>query len=334
ENERTHFYQPRVDVPAVEDDRPRARPSAATRSPVMQLDNDDYESTRALMPPPQGSSREVDWSGAGPPVQLRDSDRTKIVPLPAARPVVAAPAPAPPSAPPNVPVPTAMSRPTPELAPIPAVVVAPQVAPKAVAPDSPTPQSQQRTDAPTKGGVLAKLKSDWAELSIPKKLILFLMPVAFVMLMLASDDEAPQARGKGKPVASASASVAAKGDDDAPRSKKHGKHRAKSDDDDDDDAPAPAKRADAGVADAASAHVDGGDPPNPATPLDGADAGPKSAERAAVDAVISGDLKSALKLYKQLAKDNPDDDSYAETVRVLKSKIAASDGKKRKARDD
>lgn len=345
ENERTHFYQPRVDLPAVEDERTRALPSALGKASPAALElEDDYESTRALMPPPQASGRDLEWPSGGAASPARDSDRTKIVPLPAARPIHAAPAPAPPTAPANVPVPTAIARPPVTIPPTQAIVVAPLVAPpiaqpqapKSAAPDSPTPQSQQRADAPTKNAFVAKLKSDWAELSIPKRLILFLMPVAFVILMLASDDEPGPSRGK--PKAAPSASVVAKVEDDAAKAKSHGKHRAKPvDDDDDDDAPAVVKSVDAGAADAASApsaHVDAGEPPNPATPVEGSDAGVKSAERAAADAVISGDLKGALKIYKQLAKDNPDDDSYAETVRVLKAKIAAAAGKKKKARDD
>jgi hypothetical protein len=46
-------------------------------------------------------------------------------------------------------------------------------------------------------------------------------------------------------------------------------------------------------------------------------------DRAAVDAVASGDFPKALKLYEELAKDNPDNEAYRRAVEILKRRTQA-----------
>jgi hypothetical protein len=63
-------------------------------------------------------------------------------------------------------------------------------------------------------------------------------------------------------------------------------------------------------------------PTSSVAPSASANAGDKTLERAAVDAVVSGDYAQAAKIYAQLAAQHPENPTYAEAAKILRRKAA------------
>jgi hypothetical protein len=135
-----------------------------------------------------------------------------------------------------------------------------------------------------------KLRAQWRETSGPKKAILALLPIGFVMIFLAFDDDEPP---PPKPRTASSASASASASQSA--------------------APVPAI-----VPSVYVAPIPSGDAgASPAT-----SGSAKSLERAAADAVAAGSYDQAIKYYDALAKEHPDNPTWKEAARILRVRIA------------
>jgi len=177
---------------------------------------------------------------------------------------------------------------------------------------------------PAKNSPLVELKKQWAETSLPKKIILALLPVGFVMVILAFGEDGPEAPAKkAKPAASASAVAAASGSSNA--------------DDDEPPAPKPKKTPKVVVpptvnaSASTTASADKAAPPGPAPTKSPATAdSTRTPEREAADAVAAKNWAEAAKLYGALAKEHPEDPAYAEAARILRAKARREKGERDK----
>jgi hypothetical protein len=162
-------------------------------------------------------------------------------------------------------------------------------------------QTQMSLRAAGETSLLARMKKDWTDTSLPKKVMFLLMPVLLAVLVAGQHrkeqiaaDEAIEAR-RAQASASASA-VAAK--------------------------PDPTAAATAAATQTAAAYV-----PPVASAVASASATakgappPKSMERQAADALASNDYRAAAAAYEQLAATTPPQDprheTYAEAARIL-----------------
>jgi hypothetical protein len=341
---------------------PRATPAAtpAAKQPVSRAPQQPAAAPPPAATPPAHSYPELDDL---------DGEATGTLPLPlppVARPADFQPAPAPPPplsyAPPPAPVPSfaqaSRAMQSGGFAPPPAGFTPPAGAPDPAPPPAPggfvAPSMQSGGFAPVpvggpldvpppppppvapKASPLDEVKKQWAETSLPKKIILALLPIGFVMVIIAFNDEPAAPNAKAKTTASASASASASDDEgDKGKSKSKGKAKPKPADDDD-DAP-PTKKPTKAVTPPASASADTpttaastkpSAKPTSTAPAAGAPSaapstttdGPKTPEREAADALAAKNWAEAAKLYDALAKEHPDDPGYATAARILKAK--------------
>jgi hypothetical protein len=169
-----------------------------------------------------------------------------------------------------------------------------------------------------------KLALQWKETSGPKKIILFLLPIAFAMLIFGGlDDDEPAKKAKSKAAAASASASASETEDEAPVPKKKKKSPP----------PEPTTSASALAPSSASASTSASTPskptpPKPAVPPKPVATSPapkgsasgKTDERVAVDAVVGGQYEQAAKAYDELAKAHPDIPAYKEAARILRVK--------------
>jgi len=212
--------------------------------------------------------------------------------------------------------------------PAPTPFAAPFAAPPPPPPPPPddVPPHLQTTTKPAIRKDASKLAQAWRETSVVKKIILLLLPLAFVMVFYGFEDD-PAPRAKQKPAASASASASTTEDDDDPKPKKKKKPPV------DDPDPPPSNTA-------PPPSTSGSPPPVPSVPATvpapsasapgspKTDPAKKTTEREAVDAVAAGQYELAAKLYEQLAKEHPETPAYKEAARILRAKAKKGDGSK------
>lgn len=256
-----------------------------------------------------------------------DEEATRALPVPAAARMLG----------PRKPTPVPGGRPAPPAAPpvmgpeafgpAPAPFAAPFAAPPPPPPPPPddVPPHLQTTTKPAIRKDPSKLAQAWRETSVVKKIILVLLPLAFVMVFYGFEDD-PAPRGKPKPAASTStsASTSASDDDDDPKPKKKKKPPTDDPDPTPPDAAPPPTGSAPPVATAPPAPLPSASAPgNPKT-----DPAKKTTEREAVDAVAAGQYELAAKLYEQLAKDHPETPAYKEAARILRAKAKKGDGSK------
>lgn len=198
--------------------------------------------------------------------------------------------------------------------PVPQFVVAPEpvahpqsvvVSPQATA-VPPRPGTVPQPGAPpAKRSALEPVIKGWREASVPQKIILVLLPFAFVSIFVVFREPQPNPRNPSAVSAAASAPSA-----QTPVA-------------------APATASSIAVADAPSASVSGAPPsasvsaapPSPTPPARGSTKTP-SEERLAADAVAAGNYKEALEHYQALAKAHPDQDVYPQAIAILKRKLS------------
>jgi hypothetical protein len=191
-------------------------------------------------------------------------------------------------------------------APLPAVMIAPRATPTAPIASVAAPVTRPGTapgalaaapppiDVPPTAPVPAPaaprgIGAAWRSASIPKKILVLLLPLALAsVFVIFRDEPAPPRLPRAPSAAAPSASVSA--------------------------APPALPSATASVA--AIAVADAAFPS-----FANADSGKSPAERAAVDAVAAGSYAEAIRLYDQLAVANPDKPAYREAARILRSKL-------------
>ncbi len=223
-----------------------------------------------------------------------------------------------------LPVPTGVRvqstrRPTPPAGPRPEppVVVAAPPPPPPPPPDEP-PHLQTTTRQALRTKEESKLAQQWREASLPKKLILILLPLAFVMVIYGFDDDPPPPVKKKAPTATASSASEA---DKPPK-------KAKKPVSDDDEtvataAPHPTASTPPSAPPSTAPSAVASAPGSPKT-----DPAKKTTEREAVDAVAAGQYELAAKLYEALAKEHPEVPAYKEAARILRAKGKKIDNQK------
>lgn len=145
----------------------------------------------------------------------------------------------------------------------------------------------------------------WKGSSVPQKLILVLLPLAFAAIFVVFTDEEPKRTGT-KPKGSASAAVIASAPPTA-------------------SSPLTASAVPVSPPTASVAAAQTTAPPASTSKPAGTSTGkapPKTIERQAADAVIAGSYNEAIKLYEQLANEHPDQPVYKESIRILRAKLA------------
>ena len=265
----------------------------------------------------------------GSPVPSRDealpSTRRADEPLKAARAPTPRPAAGVPSSPPS----SKKPKKAPGLAPGPARPSKPDAEPaskpaepKTVGTDDATLPPSRRADvmagasppaeapvaAPPKkkagGGVGAALKKGWAEASFPQKVILILLPFAFVSVFFVFTDEPPAA--PVEPAGSATRTAPSGAPSSAPVAPVE---------------PAAPLAADAGEASEPPPAATEQPTPAPAPPAPAAK-GAVSTERRAADAVAAGAYAEAIEHYEALSKEHPKKEAYQRAAEILRRKTA------------
>jgi len=160
---------------------------------------------------------------------------------------------------------------------------------------------------------LDQLKQQWKAASLPKKAILFLLPVAFVMVVFGMDDDPPSKRGSLKTTPSTTTATSSSATEDEPKPKPKPKATATAEDLDE-PAPKPKPKPSAAPVATASASANS-KPANPSTA-----GSAKTPERVAVDAVAAGSWEPAAKAYDELAQAHPENPAYKEAARILRAK--------------
>ncbi len=189
--------------------------------------------------------------------------------------------------------------------PPPAAAPGPLAAPPPVAIAEPKPTA------------LDQIKAQWREASLPKKAILFLLPVAFVMVIFGLDDDPPKKLAP-KPAPSTTAAQAAKpsssepGDDKGDGEPTKPKPPASAEPDEPPQGKGPKPPATAAPSTSASSKVVASNPSTAGSA--------KTAERLAVDAVAAGAWEPAAKMYEDLAAEHPDVPAYKHAARILRAK--------------
>lgn len=301
-----------ADLPTTRQAGPPARPARPARpapqaAPRVVVADEDATNDIPIPPsPPQASRQPTPRHSADRPQPApaepvnEDDETTRALPLPSAVLPGGALAPAPPAQHAAV-----LAQKAPIAAP------APIMAPPAPVPmfdaAAPGPIAAPPPAAPVeaKPKPLDQLKEQWRSASLPKKAIVLLLPLAFVMVVFGLDDDAPTPRAKAPPAAaSAEPSAAATASAKA----------TKPDYDDEVVEPEPPK-APKPKASAAPSAAPGptAKPPAPAASV-------KTAERVAIDAVVAGSYEPAAKMYDELAKTHPENPAYKEAARILRAK--------------
>ena len=175
-------------------------------------------------------------------------------------------------------------------------------------PDGQAPQAPPAETDPVK-----KALADFKTASPVRKLTYIILPLALIAagLILFTDDPPPPPKKAARPDAGAEAGVAAGG----PSPVVSGGLVA---------AP-PASVTAAPTASTAPATSASSSAPDPATAGKDAGKGP-TLERTAVDEVYKGDLAKAAEAYEQLAREQPQNPSYAYAARILRERLAAGAG--------
>jgi hypothetical protein len=230
-------------------------------------------------------------------------------------------------APPAPPAPQ-IAPPSPQFAPM--AQPAPYEPYPAQAPQAPQPQAgpinvaPSVTDAttgirpPTTG---QKLALQWKETSVPKKIILFLLPVAFAMIVFGGlDDDEPAKKAKSKAASASASASASEAEDEPPVPKK--KKKAPPPEPSTSEAPSSTASPPASTSVASKPVPPKPPPPKPVatSPAPKGSASGKTEERVAVDAVVGGQYEQAAKAYDELAKAHPDVPAYKEAARILRVK--------------
>jgi hypothetical protein len=164
----------------------------------------------------------------------------------------------------------------------------------------------------SKHGPLDRAKDMWKQASVPQKAILCLLPVAFVaVLVMFGDEESEASAPKPRPQPSAVVSASSSAPEPVPTA-------SAAPPPEDTAAPVPTPEPVAAV-DKPAPQPGSDKGPSPTT---GKGAPPRSLERQAADAVAAGSHAEAVKLYEQLAAQNPESPVYKEAVRILRLKMA------------
>lgn len=180
-----------------------------------------------------------------------------------------------------------------------------ELAPPPQQPSQPQPWHQQ-------------LKQQWKEVSLPKKLIAIMLPLAFAVYLIPIADPPdhpttlPAAASASTPAsasASAPSSPAGSGTPEMPTAANSV-------------APAPSDAVGSAeglpiAGNEAGSEVDGGESSESGGQK--LKRGEKTKQRQAVDAVVSGDFDAAVKLYEELVVEYPNDQAYKDALRILKS---------------
>lgn len=257
--------------------------------------------------PTRMSAPRVDFPIGAPnraAMQEDEHETTRALPLPdVARAFGAAPAP---PAPPRPPSPAALgTSPMPMMAPSEGASQGLGAGPIAA-----PPQGAPKTEKPSP---LTQLKQQWKEATLPKKAIVVLLPIAFVMVIFGLDDE-PQPAAHKKPRPAASASVVASAKPEASSDKSDTKaDKVEPKNDVVAEAPKPTQSAAPHVAQPAAPTKGGKESSTTAT---------KTPERLAVDAVAAGSWEPAAKLYDDLAQAHPENPAYKQAARLLRAKAS------------
>lgn len=139
---------------------------------------------------------------------------------------------------------------------------------------------------------LEPIKKGWKEASIPQRIILVLLPFAFVSVFFVFSEPEPEASEEPAPTATATAVASAPQPTDS----------------------ATVARVEPPTPDGVDAGPDK-KTTEPETPANG-----KTLQRKAADAVAAGDYEGAAKLYDQLSKRHPDKAVYREAADILRRK--------------
>lgn len=212
-----------------------------------------------------------------------------------------------PQAPPN---PVDLARTRPGGAPTGILDLPPPPAP--APPKKPSPREVARE-------LLTKLKAQWKEVSLPKKLVVVLMPFCFVAVAVLFGDKSPPQHAAATPPASPSAPATPATTTSAPGAMPPSSAVAPSPTQQTAPSHATAQAQPPAAPAAPSA------PPAPApspTPLPQSIGG-KTPERLAVDAVAAGAYAEAATRYESLAREHPDQPVYREAARILRSRADA-----------
>ena len=175
------------------------------------------------------------------------------------------------------------------------------------------PDGQAPQAPPVETDPLKKAIADFKTASPVRKLTYIILPLALIAagLILFTDDPPPPPKKAARPDAGAEAGVVAGDPSSLPSAAGL--------------VPAPPGTVTVGTAPSTPPATSAGSaspPEPPATAGKDAGKGP-SLERIAVDEVYKGDLAKAAEAYEQLARDQPQNPSYAYAARILRERLAA-----------